>query len=444
MLYNLSNKYLIDEEGKYPFIPKVNSIDSNFYIKNQNLYTIPHRNMEYYTERNDYKVNYLNKIKNLKNNTDNYVNNYIKKKYIPINKQKIKIKNKKNYSNSFSQNNMINPYLEERIYNKNISSKKINNSNIDDIFPLTIKYKYNDFNNHFRNFIGEEKENGEKNVFNNKNNSNLNKIVNKSYSCKIYSSTKIIKRKKNNEDYINKIPIETNNCNFSRNNDLNIYLKNKIKKQKNRHSKEIIIPKINGRNIEHEKKYVYSCNSSKSLYNISSIGGSLLKKSLKLKSHYSPNKREHLFSFGSDLFYVGNNNSNRNRIKSTTKKKCLIKRNSTLKSGSSMKSQKRQISTKSSGTNTNSCYNNYNLNGSKEKNKNGFERNNKLEIQGINEYSILNNCNNFDNEIFNLNTTLQTLTDSKILNLANNYISEDDSLERYKRNIGIYNENNFK
>ena len=76
MLYNLSNKYLIDEEGKYPFIPKVNSIDSNFYIKNQNLYTIPHRNMEYYTERNDYKVNYLNKIKNLKNNTDNYVNNY--------------------------------------------------------------------------------------------------------------------------------------------------------------------------------------------------------------------------------------------------------------------------------------------------------------------------------------------------------------------------------
>ena len=96
---------------------------------------------------------------------------------------------------------------------------------------MTIKYKYNDFNNHFRNFIGEEKENGEKNVFNNKDNSNLNKIVNKSYSCKIYSSTKIIKRKKNNEDYINKIPIETNNCNFSRNNDLNIYLKNKIKKK---------------------------------------------------------------------------------------------------------------------------------------------------------------------------------------------------------------------
>ena len=216
MLYNLSNKYLIDEEGKYPFIPKVNSIDSNFYIKNQNLYIIPHSNMEYYTEINDYKVNYLNKIKNLKNNTDNYVNNYIKKKYIPINKHIIKIKNKKKHSNSFSQNYIINPYLEERIYNKNISSKKINNSNIDDIFPLTIKYKYNDFNNHFRNFIGEEKENGEKNVFNNKNNSNLNKIVNKSYSCKIYSSTKIIKRKKNYEEYINKIPI---------------YLKNKIKKK---------------------------------------------------------------------------------------------------------------------------------------------------------------------------------------------------------------------
>ncbi len=110
-----------------------------------------------------------------------------------------------------------------------------------------------------------------------------------------------------------------------------------------------------------------------------------------------------------------------------------------MKTGSSIKSQKHQVSTKSSGTNTNSYYNNYNLNCYKEKSKNGIEKNNKLEIQGINEYSIINDLNLLDNEFLNLQTTLQTLTDSKILDLANNYISEDDSLERYKRYNNIYN-----
>ena len=114
-----------------------------------------------------------------------------------------------------------------------------------------------------------------------------------------------------------------------------------------------------------------------------------------------------------------------------------------MKSGNSIRSQRYQISTKSSGTNTNSYYNNYNLNYYKEKAKNGIEKNNKLEIQGINEYSIINDLNLLDNEFLNLQTTLQTLTDSKILDLANNYISEDDSLERYKRYNNIHNKKNI-
>ena len=167
-----------------------------------------------------------------------------------------------------------------------------------------------------------------------------------------------------------------------------------------------------------------------------------MRESVKFKSRQSPNKKEHLFSFGSDLFYVDNNNSNYGRIKSNNNKKGLINRNNILKTGSSMISQKYQVSTKSSGTNTNSYYNNYNFNGNKEKNKNGIKKYNHLEIQGINEYSITNNLNILDNEFLNLQTTLQTLTDSKILDLANNYISDDDSLDQYNRNNGIYKKKN--
>ena len=121
------------------------------------------------------------------------------------------------------------------------------------------------------------------------------------------------------------------------------------------------------------------------------------------------------------------------------KKKNFTQRTNSLKSGNySKRSQRAQASTKSSGTNTMSCYNNYILNGNKEKDKNGMEKKINFEVQNINEYSIINDSNNLDNEILNIQTTLQTLTDSKIYDLANNYISDDDSLEGYKRKVGIY------
>ena len=67
-----------------------------------------------------------------------------------------------------------------------------------------------------------------------------------------------------------------------------------------------------------------------------------------------------------------------------------------------------------------------------------MEKKINFEVQNINEYSIINDSNNLDNEILNIQTTLQTLTDSKIYDLANNYISDDDSLEQYNRNNGVY------
>lgn len=443
MLYNLSNKYLLDEEDKYPFFPKINSNDSNFYLHKQQLCEIPHGKEQYFTERNFLKEKHANKLINLKNNFENYTNHYIKKKHILNPNYRENLKYKAYNSSPFSKNNINLSNLNDRTINTRNIYRIASTSKIQKIIANPSKYE-NNKNNNLLYFIDEDGENGENQDFSNNNKIlNLKGIKNKSFSCGHYSSNLISKRNKNkNTNRIKKISIPENNFKISRNNDLNYYLNNQKLKEKFENSKEIVIPKRNGQNIEHEKKLVNSCNSSTSLYNISSIGGSLLKESMKYKSQQSPNKKEHLFSFGSDLFYVDNNNSNYGRIKSNNNKKGLINRNNILKTGSSMKSQK-YVSTKSSGTNTNSYYNNYNFNGNKEKNKNGLEKYNHLEIQGTNEYSITNNLNILDKDLLNLQTTLQTLTDSKILDLANNYISEDDSLELFNKNNGIYKKKNI-
>ena len=426
-LCNLSNKYLIDEEDKYTFSPKINSKDSNYYIHYQSLYKTPFKNN--YSERNSFNVTFENKLKNLKNNIENYTNN-IKNKYIPIMKNKSNPKYKTNYS-IFSDNNSN----FHRTFNANhfLNANKIKKN---EFIPISTKSKGNDNLN--INFL----ENGNRNNFDNINFNSKNSMK-KSFSCGFFPLKNFLTINKGPNSKIhsmNRIPFPNNNCTISKNNDFYIFLKNKTKNKKRiKCPKEIIIPKRNGQNIEHERKLVHSSNSSISLHNNSSLGCSLLNENIKLKSRQSHDKKEKLFSFGSAIFYADNKKAKNINVNSNKNKKGLIKRNSSLKIGNSIRSQRYQISTKSSGTNTNSYYNNYNLNYYKEKAKNGIEKNNKLEIQGINEYSIINDLNLLDNEFLNLQTTLQTLTDSKILDLANNYISEDDSLEMYKRNNDIYN-----
>ena len=446
MLYNLSNKYLIDEEDKYPFIPQINSRDSNFYITHQNLYEIPHKDIQFYSERNNLRRKTFNKIKNLKTNIKTYNISYTKNKYIPIQKFKTNTRKKSNTNPiSCCGGDIFFPDINNGDYNRNCPMKNKNKLYSGNLFPISNKYNYNNLNNNNFCPLEEEKENSKKTIFAKNKTLCLNKNMNKSYSNRIIHSNSFIKNENqsnNNNFLVDKMPFSSNINKILRNNGFHIYLKNKIKKNKKEYQKEIKITKRNGKNIEHEKKFIHSNHSSSSIYNISSMGGSLLKESIKLKSQNSLDKKEHLFSFGSDLFYVDNNNSNHVRIKSNNKKKNLIQRNNSLKNVNySIRTQIPQVSTKSSGTNTNSYYTNYIMNGNKEKVKNVSEKKYSFEMQSINEYSIINDFNNLDNELLNLQTSLQTLTDSKILNLANKYIPDDDSLESYKRKIGIDNKN---
>ena len=64
--------------------------------------------------------------------------------------------------------------------------------------------------------------------------------------------------------------------------------------------------------------------------------------------------------------------------------------------------------------------------------------NNLLEVQSTNQYFIVNDKKNeLNNEGLIFQTTIQTLSDSKIFDLAKEYMSEDDSLDSYikKNNI---------
>ena len=411
MLSNLSNKYLIDEEEKYTFIPQINTRDSNYYAYIQSLYEIPHKNLQNNSEQNGQKIITLNKIKNLKNNLGKYSNQDINNKYLPYMENKNISKNK---SNNYSDIGVKNYKM------KNDFRAKLRNP-----FPFSNNINNNYNSSYLFDFL-EEPENGKNYYKLNDNNINQRKIMNKSFSCIKNSSYPLTKR----NDFDNKSHT-LYNVSFPSNN---------LKISRNSEYKKIIIPKKNGKNIEHEKRLFHSNNSSMT----SSIGSLILKKSILLKSKRSPEKRQGQFSFGSELINYDNKNLNNKRVKIQNQKNNLTQRNSSIKSVNySIRSQRAQASTKSSGTNTISCYNNYMLNGNKEKEKNGIEKKNNFEIQSINEYSIINDSDNLANENLNIQTTLQTLNDSKILDLANNYISEDDSLERYKRYNNIHNKKNI-
>jgi len=405
MLSNLSNKYLIDEEEKYTFIPQINTRDSNYYAYIQSLYEIPHNNLQNNSEQNGQKIITLNKIKNLKNNIGKYLNQDINNKYLQYMENKNISKNK---SNNYSD-------IGVKTFNmKNEFRAKLRN-------PLPFSNNINNnYNSSYLFDFLDEPENGKNYYKLNDNNLNQKKIMNKSFSCIKNSSYPLTKR----NDFDNK-SLTLYNLSFPSNN---------LKISRNSEYKKIIIPKKNGKNIEHEKRLFHSNNSSIT----SSMGSWILKKSILLKSRRSPEKKENQFAFGSELINYDNKNLNNKRVKIQNQKNNLTQRNSSIKSVNySIRSQRAQASTKSSGTNTISCYNNYMLNGNKEKEKNGIEKRNNFEMQSINEYSIINDSDNLANENLNIQTTLQTLNDSKILDLANNYISEDDSLERYKRKVGI-------
>ena len=527
MLNNLLNKYLIDEEEKYTFYPKINSKDSNYYYKYPYLYEGADRKL--LTERKmrpkTFNIKYLF---NNNNNYDDFTSSYINKY---IGNLKTRKNNGFNSTSSLSCSHNINFSDLNTLYNTNFNqsykyipicqntkrSKKRNS------IPISTKYKNKLYNSMFRD---------KDNIIKKGNIYNLNRTSSSSLYPKTYFG--------NNNSLYN---TSYNNNNNKSNNRSDFYNNLNTKAKKNSKNKKIEINKIKGfiapdknnkkffdKNIidknyninnfpSNEKLKLFSdnsnsnnnnnnCrssnsfnrNSNSSLYNISSIGCSMKednhniideqnkkfnknnnKSKSKSKNLISPEKKEHLFSFGSDLFFIDNNNPNHvNVINKSLIEKMQKKANNTEYKNDRKKnmynyiknnrnnnrnnnnnnkartqnnvntiSGNNHISTNFSGSYSIHNNNNNNNNSSIICNKNEKEKNNnmnnmnKLEMQSTNDYCIINDrsdrIDDFKFEGLNFQTSIQTLSDSKILDLANDYMSVDDSLESYRKKSVLYN-----
>ena len=157
MLDNLLNKYLIDEEEKYPFYPKI-----NHYI-NENT----DKNILISSERNLRPKSYNNNF--IKNDFSSYFNKYIQN-------TRIRKRFGSNSTSSFSCSNLnynysdlndfYNDYNNYRYMPNN--KKQINKSSI----PISTKYKNKLYNSLFND---EDKDDIFKDTYNNSNKCSLNK-----------------------------------------------------------------------------------------------------------------------------------------------------------------------------------------------------------------------------------------------------------------------------
>ena len=454
----LINKYLIIEEEKYPFNPKINPGNIYCYINNvPYLYYDNFDKIILFSERkfrpSSFNKNYIiyDKIDDLSSN--NY-NNYIKKS---ANRRK-----PKNYSSSslpcynFDLNNLYNEFFNNNRYTPiNKKNKKYKNNNKS---STTYKKDINLFGNLFPY---EYKINSNKKKIVNNHKNKLNKTSYKPYPGMLMEKFINSKNKYNipyndikNDEYYNY---------FNK----KIKKKSKNKKIKKNNSQEIIIPKLNDKYL---KEKIFSINdihikdddlnpnnknNNSSLYNEYLI--SPIKNKNNKNNSKSIEKKEHLFSFGTD--YIDNNISlnnniidkkyinNNSPIKNNRKSNRYINNNNKSKTNNNNSIRSNHLSTNYSGNN--SIYNlNNNINDNMNKQNRGSNEKiniSQFEVQSSNEYFILNDKNeDLKKNDYNGQTTIQTLNDSKLLKLAENIIPEDDSLDSFRKKSLLYNKRHFR
>ena len=477
MLDNLLYKYLINEEEKYTFNPKINKKNINFdlYYKYNcdDLFDVYNNGILLLTERKLRPKSYNNTHN--KFTIDDFTSDY-------YNIYNLDNKGKKFRKSPFngSTTELINPY-DDYYRNYNYipfsSSKKVKNFRKSSI-PVTAKNRHKIYSNLFHD---EDKDRNFKN-------NNYNDLMRKNlFHNRIHlnkTSSQFYPKKSNGintNNYDNRKDI-INNGIYRK--DFSNYLKdrtNKMFKPKTLNKNEVkdmgankksgkIIPKdkknINMKDISlnHQinpiKKDIYN-NSNISSYNISSISTNKKEENKIMKS---PVKKEHLFSFGTDLFYIDNKNNKtikpsnsvinkallmgnpfktNNKVIKNDRKKNIVNRNDNKSKTNSITVKTNRMSTNYSGSNSN-----YNLNKNCESNrpKNGREKLNQFEIQLMHEYNFINHRNEDSKNVnYNVQTTLQTLTDSKILELASKYVpQEDDSLDSYRKACLVHNKKHQK
>ena len=453
-LKDLEKKINEDESIKYPFTPKINHMVSIFYndkINNiqKNSYS-PRNNkienkekiLKSFNDKNIIKPNH-NRSYSISLNKLNQIND----KYIPLTERvknnslsniKAKLLNQENINTNYFKNKIPNIKKPKKKSKSKINSQSnsilINNKTNEKIINNNNNYNTTDIQNNLSSLFNSRLNYKNKSI--DYNSEPISKIILKKfkqqsgeYSSNLYEKpTTYISDKQSRTEQMSSIQ------------DIN------YKNNDNKKSKDYLYNLKSNSKIPYNNFYSLNycppqSNSSKSTYFISpryeSNTNKIILKGNRLIPGYNNNSHE----------YSGDNS----------------KKNSTQNSRGKNSLNVEQFSGTSTGKNNNSNNNNNNYNNSNNnnnynnRNNNNYNNhiinnnfgnhiisyNNSLQISNgvINEFFIDNNkindyeiknTNNSSNNNSNPITTLQTISDTKLFELANRYITTDESLEKFR------------
>ena len=413
-----------DESLKYPFTPKINKIISIFYNKrndnlNQNEKTKININNQ---EKKFNNIGFHNRSYSISYN-QNY-NKYNTNEYIPLTQR---IKNDNSLINIrekflFRENNK--KYEIKKKENKipKLKHKKINShSNSTTSIKLNNEstlnnnnYKNSDFQNNISTLFNARLHKDSQNKkFKTSNNSTSNLYDKKTNYISEKSKTEQIS---NIENYNN----NNNNNNNNKNNNNNNNNNNNILQKKD-YFYTLRTGKNPFGNFYNLNYYPPQSNSSKSTHFISPRNDFLNNKIILKGNRLIPSSNySNDFSYESLKKFSTQNSRGKNSL--------IIEQFSGTSTGKNNNNNNHY----NNNNNNNININNNNLNNINNQEMNIKQFNQPLEISNyvVNEF-FENNNNNMNNNIIPI-TTLQTISDSKLYDLANRYITTDESLEQFK------------
>ena len=408
---NMKINYLKNESKLYPFSPKIeNGGYISFLNKNKN-------NQEQILDNNFFRNFYSNEKEPLNQNFFSFIS-----------------KKNKNGRNKIRENDLFNGNNNYCFYNFSESDKNNNNSNF---------LKYDFFRHNKANPINLKettyKFQNNKKIISSPYRKNINKQISESLRNSGYKKEKINPK---NNNYIN-----SNYLNYNR--ELN---KNKIKNSKYSFNRESF-----SNNNNHKRENFFNKKNKREINNKNQNGrfNSFIK-DIKPKSLFKiNNENKNVFK---NKNKINNNNklkynNSQNHLNSKSKKNNNIKENNKVKNIYSNKSLNPSSLTFDSNNRRNSKNNIKSTNALLSNLNSTSSRNNEINNHFLKDLKIISGINecfydfnkDYNKKKYSDELSLQSLSDSKMMELANKYANEDDnSSENYRMNNIVHSKKKYK
>ena len=410
---NMKINYLKNESKLYPFSPKIeNGGYISFLNKNKN-------NQEQILDNNFCRNIYSNEKEPLNQNFFSFIS-----------------KKNKNGRNKIRENDLFNGNNNYCFYNFSESDKNNNNNN------NFLKYDF--FRHNKANPINLKettyKFQNNKKIISSPYRKNINKQISESLRNSGYKKEKINPK---NNNYIN-----SNYLNYNR--ELN---KNKIKNSKYSFNRESF-----SNNNNHKRENLFNKKNKREINNKNQNGrfNSFIK-DIKPKSLFKINNENKNVFKNKNKINNNNNklkyNNSQNHLNSKSKKSNNIKENNKVKNIYSNKSLNPSSLTFDSNNRRNSKNNIKSTNALLSNLNSTSSRNNEINNHFLKDLKIISGINecfydfnkDYNKKKYSDELSLQSLSDSKMMELANKYANEDDnSSENYRMNNIVHSKKKYK